>query len=91
MRQIYLINNLKWCEISFVKYIRDDKSIKKLGKKIKKLRLEQKVSQMQLAFEAGISREQLGRIESGKINTSVSNIFAIAKALNLPAQELFSF
>ena len=74
-----------------MKYIRDDKSVKKLGKRIKKLRMEQKVSQLQLAFEAGISREQLGRIESGKINTSVSNIFAIAKALNLPAQELFNF
>lgn len=72
-------------------YIRDDKAIKQLGKKIKKLRLAQKVSQTQLAFEAGISREQLGRIESGKINTSVSNIFAIAKALNVELKDVFDF
>ena len=48
-----------------------------------------KVSQAQLAFEAGISREQLGRIESGKINTRVSNIFAIAKALNVELKDVF--
>lgn len=72
-------------------YIRDDKSIKLLGKRIKKLRLEQKVSQTQLAFESGISREQLGRIEAGKINTSISNIFAIAKALNIELNEIFDF
>ena len=72
-------------------YFRDDKGIKQLGKRIKKLRLEQKVSQIQLAFESGISREQLGRIESGKINTSVSNIFAIAKALNVELKDVFEF
>ena len=72
-------------------YIKDEKEIKKLGKRIKNLRLEQKVSQAQLGFEAGISREQLGRIETGKINTSVSNIFAIAKALNISAEDLFGF
>lgn len=74
-----------------MKYIIDEKGIKSLGKHIKKLRLEQKASQAQIAFEAGISREQLGRIEAGKINTSVSNIFAIAKALDIPAKELFDF
>lgn len=72
-------------------YIRDDKVIKQLCKKIKMLRLEQKVSQTQIAFEAGISSEQLGRIESGKINTSVSNIFAIAKALNVELRDVFDF
>lgn len=72
-------------------YIRDEKGIKQLGKKIKKLRLEQKVTQSQLAYEAGITREQLGRIENGKINTSVSNVFAIAKALNIDLKDVFDF
>ena len=72
-------------------YIRDNKGIKQLGKRIKKLRLEQKISQSQLAFESGISREQLGRIENGKINTSVSNIFAISKALNIELKDIFDF
>ena len=74
-----------------MKYFRDEKGIKQLGKRIKKLRLEQMVSQSQLAFESGISREQLGRIESGKINTSVSNTFAIARALNVELKDLFDF
>lgn len=67
------------------------KAIVILGKRIKKLRLEQKVSQIQLAYEAGMSREQLGRIENGKINTSVENIFSIAKALNVELKEIFNF
>lgn len=72
-------------------YIRDDKGIKQLGKKLKKLRLEQKVTQSQLAYEAGISREQIGRIEKGEINTSVSNVFALAKALNVELKDVFDF
>jgi transcriptional regulator with XRE-family HTH domain len=74
-----------------VNYIRDEKGIKQLGKRIKKLRLEQKVTQTQLAFEAGITREQLGRIENGKINTSVSNVFALARALNIDLKDIFDF
>lgn len=74
-----------------VKYIRDEKGIKLLGKRIKQLRLQQKISQSQLAFEAGITYIQIGRIERGQINTSVSNIFAIANALNMSPKELFNF
>lgn len=78
-------------QFSSVKYIRDKQGISLLGKRIKQLRLEQKISQSQLAFEAGITYIQIGRIERGEINTSVSNIFVIAKALNMPVKELFNF
>jgi transcriptional regulator with XRE-family HTH domain len=74
-----------------VNYIRNNKGIKLLGKRIRELRKAQGVSQKQLAYEADISREQLGRIESGKINTSVSNVFAIAQALHVDAKDLFEF
>lgn len=78
-------------QISSVKYIRDEKGIKLLGRKIKQLRLQQKISQSQLAFEAGITYIQVGRIERGQINTSVSNVFAIANALNVSPKDLFDF
>lgn len=74
-----------------MKYIRDEEGIKLLGKKIKKLRTTQKISQKQLAFEANITDGQVRRIEKGQINTGVSTVFAIARALNVSPKELFDF
>ena len=74
-----------------MKYIRDEKAIKLLGKKIKELRKKQKISQVQLAFEAGIQRSQVSRIESGEINTGISTILAIARSLEVHPKELFDF
>lgn len=66
-------------------------AIKLLGKKIRELRKKQNLSQAQLAFECEMPREQLYRIELGQINTSVNNIFIIAKTLNISPKELFEF
>jgi transcriptional regulator with XRE-family HTH domain len=74
-----------------VKYYRQEKALVQLGKKIKNIRTKQGISQSQLAFEVGISREQIGRIEMGKINTSVSNIIGIASALDVSPKDLFDF
>ena len=74
-----------------MKYIRNEEGIKRLGARIKKLRTQQKISQSQLAFEAGIPREQVGRIEKGSVNTGISTILAIAMALHVHPKELFEF
>jgi transcriptional regulator with XRE-family HTH domain len=69
--------------------IRDNKILTVFGKKIKELRKQQKISQAQLAFEANIPREQVGRIERGQVNTTISSVVAIAKALKTHPKELF--
>lgn len=74
-----------------MKYQRDDFAIIQIGKRIKKLRVSQGISQSQLAFECGIRINQIGRIERGEINTSISSIFAIAKALNTKPHDLINF
>lgn len=74
-----------------VKYLRDKKIIKLIGKKVKQLREEQNLSQRQLAFETGTSETQIRRIEKGQINTGISTLVAIAKALNIPPKELLNF
>ena len=61
------------------------------GRKVKEIRIAQKITQAQLAYESDMPREQIGRIERGQVNTSIKNIEAIAKALNIPAKELFEF
>ena len=74
-----------------MKYIRDNKAIKLLGKKVRELRKKQKISQSQLAYEAGIPRMQVSRIERGEINTSISTIIAIARVLDVHVKEFFNF
>ncbi len=72
-------------------YQRNDNAIKLFGKRIKKLRTSQGISQSQLAFECGIRINQIGRIERGEINTSITSIFALAKALYIKPHDLINF
>ena len=72
-------------------YYRDDKFIKKFGLKLKELRKAKKISQEQLAGDTGFELSQIGRIERGEINTSISHVSAIAKALKVKPEDLFQF
>ncbi len=72
-----------------MKYLRHDKKLKKLGIRIKKIREEQSLSQVQLAFESGVPEIQIRRIEKGTVNTGVSSLFALSEALNIEIKELF--
>ncbi|OFX31227.1 MAG: transcriptional regulator [Bacteroidetes bacterium GWA2_32_17] len=58
---------------------------------LKKLRHEAGVSQSQLAYEAGISLSQIARIETVRINPTLSTVFAIARALDIPLTTIFNF
>ena len=44
-----------------------------------------------LAYAAEMEIRQLGRIEGGEINTTVSTVLAIAKALDMDVHQLFLF
>jgi len=74
-----------------VKYFRDEKFLKKLGGRIKALRQSQNMSQSQLAFEAEVPINQIGRIERGEINAGICTLNALAKAFGVEINELFSF
>ncbi len=74
-----------------MKYLRNEKVIKALGKKIRAVRKSKKMSMEKLAFTSGIEYSQLSRIEMGQINTSVSHIAAIAKTLGVSLSSLFEF
>jgi transcriptional regulator with XRE-family HTH domain len=54
-----------------------------LGKNIKKIRTEQKLSQEKLAQIASLHRTYISSIECGERNVSLENILHIAKALNV--------
>ncbi|WP_396172740.1 helix-turn-helix domain-containing protein [Flavobacterium sp.] len=65
--------------------------IKAFGKNLRNIRLEKKVSMQNLAYSINIEYSQISRIELGKINTTISTAYEIAKALEVPLQDLFNF
>lgn len=62
---------------------------KKIGQKIKSLRLEQKISQQDLAAACNFEKSNLARIESGRTNPTVGTLEKICQALNVPISKLF--
>jgi len=63
----------------------------KFGERVRRLRLERRLSQEKLAFISNIHRTYLGGIERGERNPSLKNIAQIAKALGVTLSELFQF
>jgi transcriptional regulator with XRE-family HTH domain len=59
------------------------------GNALRELRLAKGFTQEQLANELGVEISQISRIERGVINTSVTTLYAITKALKIDASELF--
>ena len=69
-----------------------DRSIlKSFGNRIKKIRLEQGISQEQLGQLAELDRTYISGIERGLRNVSLINIDRLAAALNVEPAELLKF
>jgi len=60
------------------------------GRRVRELRAQRKISQEELADNAGIHRTYIGSVERGERNISLENIVRIARALRVPARELLS-
>ncbi|RUA13389.1 MAG: XRE family transcriptional regulator [Flavobacteriia bacterium] len=58
---------------------------------LKALREERNLSQTKLEAIAGLSKNQVWRIENGEVNTTISNLKLLAKALNVEVTQLFEF
>lgn len=63
--------------------------IKSVGNKIRDARILKGFSQATLSYDANIPKNQVGRIERGEINTSITTLYKICKALNIELKELF--
>lgn len=62
-----------------------------IGKKIRKIRVERKMSQMDIAVKAQLHRTYISEIENGKRNIAIESVESIAYALNVPIRDLFIF
>ena len=65
--------------------------MKAFGLRLREIRKSKNLSQQQLAYSADLELSQISRIERGIINTSISQAFQIAKALNIHIKVLFDF
>jgi transcriptional regulator with XRE-family HTH domain len=59
-----------------------------LGRAVRLLRLEAKLSQERLAIEAGVDPTYISRIETGRSNISFSAMRRISRGLNVPVWRL---
>ena len=59
------------------------------NKKIKIARVEQDLSQEQLAELVGVTRQTIGLIEAGEYNPTLNPCIAISKALHKTLNDLF--
>jgi len=73
------------------KLIFDDEGIRAFAIQLKRIRLREGLTQSQLAFESGLSLSQIARIETARINSTLSTVFALARTLNVTLPDLFNF
>ena len=64
--------------------------LENIGLNIRKYRKQMKLSQVELAVEVGIDRAYLSEIENGRTNPSVNVLYALADALKIEIEKLFT-
>jgi putative transcriptional regulator len=65
--------------------------LKQLGQHIAKKRLEAGYTQNAFALQCGMDRQNMSRLENGKINPTVYALFPIAKELGITVRDLLDF
>lgn len=65
------------------------KDLQKFGKRLKSLRIDRDLTQLELAEILDMSPNFIGMIERGERNSTVENVFKIARALNVKPSNLF--
>ena len=71
--------------------VKNKELVKALGEQIQKLRKQQGLSQLDLANEADIPLSQIGRIERGETNPTISTLYVIAFAMKVELKVLIDF
>ena len=83
--------SVSFVDFYYVIKVKNIKFMKAFGKNLKALRNNANLSQEDLANDCDISISQIGRIERGEINTTISTLFVLSKALNIEVKNLFDF
>jgi transcriptional regulator with XRE-family HTH domain len=68
--------------------MKQEKLVKIVGKRIRDIRKEKKISQEKLAELASLTTSYISKVETGKVNASLFSYYQIAEALNMPLSTL---
>lgn len=68
--------------------IKNNKFLKKLGLKIRQVRIEKGLTQLDLAMKIDNYAEQIGRVERGELNVSICTLKLIAEGLEVDLEDL---
>lgn len=69
----------------------DERFVKQFGIRVRFLRKQYGFTQDDLSAKTDIPRTQIGRIERGEINTTITTSKIIATALEVSVKDLFEF
>lgn len=69
----------------------DEEGIMAFAEHFKKTRKKYKFTQESLAHASNITLSQIARIETGKINPSLSQLILFAETMGIPFSEFFDF
>ena len=64
--------------------------ITKIGERVRQIRISKGLSLERVAFDAGMDYSQLSRIELGKINTSIYQIYVVSNSLKVPMTDILN-
>lgn len=65
-----------------------DKYLKRIGARIRELRLSKKISQVELAYQCGFDKSNMHRIEKGGNNLTVKTLLTISEILEVSIHDL---
>lgn len=68
--------------------IMEDEILKKLGNRIREVRLQKKLSQVELASQCGCNRNYISMLERGERNPSYKSLMMIANGLGVKIQKI---
>jgi transcriptional regulator with XRE-family HTH domain len=69
--------------------IRNISIMQSFGGQLRSLRNQKGMTQEELGYKAGISTSQIARIEAGILNTTISTVICISRAMDLEPGVLF--
>jgi transcriptional regulator with XRE-family HTH domain len=72
-------------------YILTSVTRKKIGRKIKQVRKQKRLGQVEVAVDAGINPSYYSKIERGEVNPSLKIIHSIVKSLGVKSSDILPF
>ena len=74
-----------------MQHVKDPIFLKALGNRIRFLRVQKKLSQLDIGVAMDNHAEQIGRIERGELNVTICTLKNISEALGISLHELLMF